>query len=173
MFHSLLIGLAGGMRALSPLAAVALAAHRGSLPQNNGAPALLGNPLVVAGTVALAAGELLGDKLPSSPDRIIVPGLAARVVTGAIAGAALAPREQQYAGAALGAAGALAAAFLSFDARMAAMRRHGQTSTGLVEDAVMLAATAWIVADAARRSRSQLPASAPRLLPAPAWAHGP
>jgi hypothetical protein len=32
-----------------------------------------------------------GDKLPFSPDRIIAPGIAARVVSGALAGAALAP----------------------------------------------------------------------------------
>ena len=171
MLHSLLIGMAGGMRALSPLAAVALAANRGGLPQNNGAPTLLGHPIVVAGVVALAAGELLGDKLPSAPDRIIAPGLAARLVTGALAGAALARREQQYTGALLGAAGALAAAFLTFDIRMAAMRRHGQMSTGFVEDALMLGATGWIVADAARRDRSLEPAS-PLLLPPPAPARG-
>ena len=160
------------MRALSPLAAVALAANQRRLPADNGAPALLGHPLVVMGTVALAAGELLGDKMPSAPDRIIAPGLAARVVTGAVAGAALAPRQQQYAGALLGAAGALVAAFVTFEARMVAMRRHGQTPTGLVEDALMLGATAWIVADAARQSPPTLAANSPRLLPPPSRADG-
>ena len=172
MFHSLLIGMAGGMRALSPLAAVSIAANRGALPADNGAPPFLGHPLVVAGTVALAAGELLGDKLPSSPDRIIAPGLAARAITGAITGMALAPREQRYAGAMLGAAGALAAAYLTFNARMAAMRDHGQTTTGLVEDAVMLGATAWVVADASHASIRALEEASPRRLPPPPRALG-
>ncbi len=145
MLRSFLIGLVGGMRSMTPLAAVSDAARRGVLPADNGAAEFLGGPVVVAGTMALAAGELLGDKLPSAPDRIIALGMAARVVTGAVAGAALAPRHDRYAAAALGAAGAVGAAYLTFDARMAAMRRHSQMATGLVEDAIVIAAALWIV----------------------------
>jgi uncharacterized membrane protein len=136
------------MRAMTPLAAVADAARRDALPKDNGAPKILANPLVTAATEALAAGELAGDKMPSAPDRIVVPGLAARVVTGAMAGAALAPREQRIPAAMLGVAGAIGGAYLSFHVRMWALRRYGQVPTGLIEDAAMLAATRWIVSGA-------------------------
>lgn len=150
MIHSLLIGLAAGARSITPLAAVSQAARQKALPADNGAPAYLSSPLVAAGTKALAAGELLGDKLESAPDRIVPAGLAARLVTGALAGAALAPRRQAALGAMLGAGGAVAAAYLTFGLRMRAMRRFGQKSTGLVEDALTLAATQWVVRQAGR-----------------------
>lgn len=145
MLRSILIGAVAGMRAMTPLAAVSDAAARGALPADTGAPALLGNPLVHAGTAAIALGELAGDKMKSAPDRITAPGIAARLVTGAIAGAALAPREQRNVAALAGAGAAVAAAYLTFHARMRAMRRFGQTPTGLVEDAVTVGGAWWLV----------------------------
>jgi len=162
MIHSLLIGLVGGMRALSPLAAVTVAARRNALPHNNGASSLLANPMVSNAVMVLAVGELLGDKIPSAPDRIIPPGIAARVVTGAVAGAALAPRDQRATGALLGAAGAVAGAYLSFNGRMRLMDRYDQVSTGIVEDALMLAATQLIVGNASHSGRE--PANRPGAL---------
>lgn len=149
MIHSLLIGLAAGARSITPLAAVSEAARQNALPADNGAPAYLGHPLVAAGSKALAAGELLGDKLESAPDRIVPAGLAARLVTGALAGAALAPRRQAALSALLGASGAIAAAYLTFGLRMRAMRRFGQKPTGVIEDALTLGATQWVVRHAA------------------------
>jgi uncharacterized membrane protein len=145
MIRSLLIGLVAGARSMTPLAAVSAAAVSGRLPKDNGAPPLLDHPAVVAGTLALAAGELGGDKMRSAPDRIIAPGIAARVMTGAIAGAALAPRRQRLLAGAVGAGAAVAASYVTFALRMRAMRRYGQTSTGLVEDALAIAAASAIV----------------------------
>jgi uncharacterized membrane protein len=145
MLRSILLALIAGARSMTPLAAVSLAAWRGRLPADSGAPALLGHPLVAAGTAALAFGELLGDKMPSAPDRIIAPGLAARIATGAVAAAALSPRRDRPVAALLGATFAVAAAHLSFRRRLRAMRHHGQTPTGLVEDALVLGATALVM----------------------------
>ena len=150
MLHSLLVGLVAGMRSVTPLAAVALAAQRGAIVPEPGPVKKLADPRITAGVLMLAAGELLADKWSGAPDRIILPGLIARLATGAIAGAALAPRGQAVAGATVGAAGAVAAAYLTFSLRMAAMRRYGQVSTGLVEDAAALAAAALIVGSAHR-----------------------
>lgn len=150
MIRSLLIGLPAGARAMTPLAAVTDAAHRGALPRDNGAPAWLGHPLVAAAAKALAAGELWGDKLPSAPDRIVPAGIAARLVSGGLAGAALAPRRHALFGAALGATAAVGAAYLTFHLRMAALRRYGQTPTGLVEDGLTVAAAQAVVASATR-----------------------
>jgi len=144
-----LIGVAAGPRSMIPLAVVSAAARRGGLADDNGAPALLANPIFSAAVMAFAAGEAVGDKLPFAPDRIIVPGLAARVVTGGLAGAALAPRGRRRAAAALGAAGAVGAAYLSFAIRARAMRRFGQVPTGIVEDAMALGAALMIVNGAA------------------------
>lgn len=145
MIASFLIGAIAGMRSMTPLAAISLARGFDRLPDEDSVPALLGAPLVMAGTAALAAGELIGDKLASAPDRIIAPGIAARIVTGALAGAALAPRRQRNAAALLGAAVATGFAYLSFNARMRAMRRYSQTATGLIEDSFMLGATALLM----------------------------
>jgi uncharacterized membrane protein len=58
---------------------------------------------------ALAAGEIVGDKLPTAPPRVQGPGLIGRVVSGAVSGAVVAgPR-----GARVGAACALAATYPS------------------------------------------------------------
>lgn len=149
MLRSLLIGLPAGARAMTPLAAVTDAAHRGALPASNGAPAWLGHPLVAAGAKALAAGELWGDKLKSAPDRIVLAGIAARLLSGGLAGAALAPRRHALLGAVLGAGAAVGAAYLTFDLRMRALRRFGQTPTGLVEDGLTVAAAEAIVTSAA------------------------
>ena len=151
MLSSILIGATAGARSLTPLAAVSVAAARGKLPADNGAPPLLGHRLVAAATVALAAAELAGDKMKSAPDRIVVAGLVARLATGALAGMALAPRRRRYLGAALGAGAAVAASFPTFRARIRAMAHAGQTATGLVEDAVVAASAVSIVAAAAGR----------------------
>jgi uncharacterized membrane protein len=139
------MGLVGGQRAMTPLAAVSIAAARGELPAGQGALRVLGHPLVAAGTLALAAAEIAGDKQKSAPDRIVPIGLAARFLTSAIAGAALAPRERRLLGAGIGGATALAASYPGWRARMAAMRRYGQTSTGFVEDAAVLAGATAII----------------------------
>lgn len=140
MLRSILIGLSAGSRSMTPLAAVSEAAHSGRLPSDNGAPSWLGSGWMAAGSKALAAGELWGDKLPSAPDRIVLAGILARLVTGGLAGAALAPRRQRVLGATLGAGAAVAAAYVTFHARMKAIKRFGQTPSGLVEDALTVGA---------------------------------
>jgi uncharacterized membrane protein len=142
---SFLMGVVGGQRALTPLATVAVATARGELPRDNGAPRLLGHPLVAAGAVALAVAEMAGDKQKSAPDRIVLIGLTARFITSAIAGAALAPRDQRWLGAAIGGFTAVTASYFGWRARCAAMERWGQTPTGFVEDAAVLASAAAIV----------------------------
>lgn len=145
MLRSLLIGLSAGSRALTPLATVSEAARSGQLSDANPAVRLLAHPLFSAGSKALAAGELWGDKLKSAPDRIVPAGIAARLLAGGLSGAALAPRKHLLLGATLGAGAAVAASYVTFDARMRALRRWGQTSTGLVEDALTVGAAQWVV----------------------------
>lgn len=140
MIRSLLMGLVAGARSMTPLAVVANAARYGGLPPGGDAPKFLANPLVSLGATALAAYELVGDKRRSAPDRIIWPAILARAATAAFAGAALVPRRQRYAAAALAGATAVIASYATFTARMQAMEKHSQLSTGLVEDALTVSA---------------------------------
>ncbi len=154
MLSSLLMGAVTGMRSMTPLAVVTSAARRGELPRDSGAPALLGGPVASVAALVLAAGELLGDKMPSAPDRIVTPGIAARLVTGALAGMALAPRRERRRAAVAGAVSSVGSAMITFHARKAAMRRFGQMQTGLVEDAIAVAGAVWIASHARRASIS-------------------
>lgn len=145
MIRSVLMGLVAGQRAMTPLAILAGAARRGTLPPDAFAAKLLASPHSAAGAVALASGEIAGDKMVTAPDRIVAIGLVARSITGGFAGAVLAPADRRAAGAVLGAAAAVASSFAGFHTRVAAMRRFGQTSTGFVEDAIVLGGASAIV----------------------------
>ena len=155
LIHSILMGAVAGMRAMTPLAAVTNAARSGTLPADNGAPRLLGNKLASAGMLALAGGELAGDKMKSAPDRIVPAGMVARVATGMIAGASLAPHRQRRLGALLGAGAAVGMAYVTFNLRMRAIARYGQTSTGTVEDAIAVGSAALITKWASRQGKSK------------------
>jgi uncharacterized membrane protein len=130
---------------MTPLALVSEAARRGALPPDIACPAWLGHPLVAATCKALAAAEWGGDKMPSAPDRIVMAGLAARIITGGIAGFALSKRRDAIVGSALGAAAAVAAAYVTFALRVKGMRRFGQSRTGLVEDALAVGAARLLI----------------------------
>ena len=145
MLASFLMGLVGGQRAMTPLAAVAVASARGSLPAKDGVFGLLRHPAVAAGAVALAIGEMAGDKQKTAPDRIVPIGLAARFVTSAIAGAALAPRRQRWLGALVGGSTGVVASYPGWRLRTAAIPRFGQTLTGLAEDTLVVASATLIV----------------------------
>ncbi|HEV7345815.1 MAG TPA: DUF4126 domain-containing protein [Devosia sp.] len=155
MLRSLLIGLVAGQRGLTPLAAVAIATQRHEIATVLPLQKLLQHPLMAAGSIALAAAEMGGDKMKSAPDRVVPAGLAVRAVTSAYAGAALAPRNQRVAGAAVAVGAALLSSYIGLRLRRSAMRRYGQTATGLVEDAIvfgsgLLIANPRLTGDAAR-----------------------
>ncbi|WP_062014969.1 hypothetical protein [Aureimonas sp. AU4] len=151
MIPSILMGVAAGARSMTPLAVSAWLARRGELPNRGPLARLLAGDAVVAGATLLAVGEMLGDKMRSAPDRTVLPGMAARLVTGLVAGAALAPRREQDLGAVLGAATALIAAHLTFRARMRALRHAGQGPSGAAEDALVLAVALGAAGLARRR----------------------
>ncbi len=138
MLRSFLIGLVGGQRAFTPLAVIAAGARQGTLPTGAPLADVMAKPVVAGGAVALAAAEMAGDKMKSAPDRIEPLGLIARSITAAYAGAVMAPSGKRVQGGALAVATALAASYVGWRLRCAAMRRYGQTARGVVEDAVVL-----------------------------------
>ena len=83
------IGVATGLRAMTPLAAVSFAAHDGQLRVKKTPLEFLSHPATPYVAAALAAGELIADKLPTTPSRKAPPSFAARIALGALCGAAL------------------------------------------------------------------------------------
>lgn len=86
---ALLIGIVAGLRALMAPAVVAFAARFGGL-------ALTGTPLAFMGYAwtpwivgILALGELVTDKLPTTPSRKIPVQFGTRLITGALSGACI------------------------------------------------------------------------------------
>ena len=144
LLPSVLIGAVASARSMTPMAALAAAelAHK-PLP---GRVFLLNRPLFKFGALAMGVGELLGDKMKSAPDRTVFLGLLARVLSAGIAGAALAPRGREPAGAATAVAAAVPLAYATLAARKRAMEHLGQTRSGLIEDALVVAAGVAIVA---------------------------
>ncbi len=149
LIPSALIGAVASARSMTPMATLAAARLAGRrLPSRL---ILLDHPLFRFGALAMGLAELFGDKMKSAPDRTVPLGLIARVMSAAIAGGALAPRGRQRAGAAVAVATAVPLAYLTLTARRRAMARIGQTRSGLVEDLLVVAAGAAVVALAAGR----------------------
>jgi uncharacterized membrane protein len=144
LLSSALIGAVASARSMTPMASIAAARLAGR--KTPGELVLLDHPVVKYGALAMGVGELLGDKMKSAPDRTVFLGLLARVASAGIAGAALAPAGRERAGAALAVATAVPLAYATLAGRKQAMARIGQTRSGLIEDALVVAAGAAVVA---------------------------
>ena len=138
LIRAVAIGLTGGARAMTPLAAVANAARTHRLPADKDAPDWLAGPWVSVGATALAVYELAGDKQPSAPDRIIPPAIVVRTINAAFAGAMIAPRKHRWAAATIAGGTAAIASWLTWKMRMRSMEQHGQAATGFIEDAIVV-----------------------------------
>lgn len=145
------IGAVASARSMTPMAA--LSAARLSGRRTPGRLVLLDHPLFKFGALAMGLGELLGDKMKSAPDRTVFLGLLARTLSAGIAGAALAPKGRERAGAPVAISTAVPMAYLTLAGRKRAMARVGQTSNGLVEDAAILSIGFAVVALFARPGR--------------------
>lgn len=143
VMRSLLLGVAAGGRGSLGLAAPVVSTPR--TPAGRLDNALIGAPGSTLLTLA-GLGELVVDKLPSTPSRLEPPALAGRVASGALGAAILARRENANGILPLvfGAAGAVAGSFGGAAWRSWADRRLADWQAALVEDgvAVLLAAVA-------------------------------
>jgi len=144
LLSSALIGAVASARSMTPMATLATARLAGG--RTPGRLVFLDHPLFEFGALVLGAGELLADKLKSAPDRTVALGLIARTLSAAIAGATLAPRGRERAGAAIAVGTAIPLTYLTLAARKRAMSRFGQIRSGLVEDALVALAGMAVVA---------------------------
>ena len=146
--YAFLIGLFGGLRALTAPAVTAWAVHLGWL-KLEGPLALIGSlPSVVIFTL-LAIVELVADKLPQTPSRTAPPGLIARILFGGLTGACVAAGGGQGAvlGAVLGIVGGLVGCFGGYQARTGLVKALSAPGiyVALVEDLVAIAGSLWVV----------------------------
>ena len=144
LIFSALIGAVASARSMTPMATIAAA--RFLQHRTPGRLLLLDRPLFRNGAMLMGIGELFGDKMKAAPDRTVFLGLFARVMSAGIAGAALAPSGREQAGALTAVATAVPLAYITLEGRKRAMARIGQTRSGLIEDALIVAAGMAIVA---------------------------
>jgi uncharacterized membrane protein len=145
-----LIGVVGGLRTMTPLAFVAWAAHLGRLRLEGTLLSFLGLPVTAWVFTVLALGELVGDKLPSTPARTRPGPFVARLVSGAMSGAAISAGTggSLASGAVLGAIGAIAGTLGGYNARVRLVPalKVPDTVVALLEDLVAVGGALLIVA---------------------------
>lgn len=144
---ALLIGAVAGLRSMTAPAAVSWAAALGLLDLDGTWLAFLGYRATPWILTVLAIGELIVDKLPSTPSRKEPAGFATRIVTGALAGAAIGTSGGSlWGGLAAGAVGAVAGTLGGAAGRARLAKALGKDRpAALIEDAVAVLGSALIV----------------------------
>src|SRR5580698_8539077 len=89
LISAFVLGAACGLRAVVGLAAVSWAASTQQLPLGGTWLSFLGFRFTPYITSLLAVGEIINDKLPKTPSRLVPPQFGARVVMGTLAGTAI------------------------------------------------------------------------------------
>jgi uncharacterized membrane protein len=143
-----LIGAVAGLRSLTAPAAVSWAARLGWLPLGDTSLAFLGSAATPYILTVLAVGELVNDKLPRTPSRKAPAPFIARLVTGALCGAALgAAGHALLGGLVAGALGAVVGTLGGFELRSRLVSALGgkDLPVALLEDAVAIGSALWIV----------------------------
>lgn len=145
---ALLIGVVAGLRAMMAPAAVAWGAHLGWLPVAGTWAGFMGHWVAVAIFSVLALVELVTDQLPSTPSRKVPQQFGARLVTGALSGAAIgATGGATLVGLIAGAIGAAIGTYGGAATRARLAAAFGRDlPAALVEDAVAIVAALLIVA---------------------------
>jgi uncharacterized membrane protein len=149
VLHVFLIGFVCGLRSMTGPAVVSWAAYLGWIHLADTPLAFLGyaaTPYIVS---LLALGELVVDKLPTTPSRKAPPGFAARIVLGAFSGYALALGIGQSGpiGAVLGLIGAIAGTLGGYEARSRLTRSANVPGIwiALLEDVIAIGVGLFVV----------------------------
>jgi uncharacterized membrane protein len=144
---ALLIGVVAGLRTFTAPATVSWAAHLGWLPLGDTWLAFLGYAWTPWILTLLALIELVTDQLPSTPSRTVPVQFGARIVTGALSGAAFgAAGGSLLFGAAAGVVGAVIGTLGGRSTRAGLAAAFGNDPpAALIEDAVAILAALVIV----------------------------
>jgi uncharacterized membrane protein len=144
------LGAVAGMRSFSAPAILSMLFARNAGAAQGSLEQVLSSKAGGRTLSVLALGEFVGDKLPNIPARIAPPALAARILSGALVGVALARRDKQpvLGPVLLGAAAAVASSFGFYALRRFATQRLHVPNivAGLVEDALVAMAGTRLLA---------------------------
>jgi uncharacterized membrane protein len=144
------IGFIAGLRTMTAPAFIAWAGRLGRLRLEGTLLSFLGLPVTAWVFTALALGELVADKLPSTPARTRPGPFVARIVSGAMSGGAIMAGTggSLVLGAVLGAIGAVAGTLAGYHARARLVPALGvpDAAVALVEDLVAVGGALLIVA---------------------------
>jgi uncharacterized membrane protein len=141
------IGVVAGLRALTPLAAVAWGARLNIWQLIGTHLAWIGNAIAPWVLTLLALGEVVNDKLPGTPSRKVPPQFIARVLSGAFCGAVVGgARESLVLGLIAGAVGAVAGTYggAALRTKLAALFAN-DFPAALVEDVLAIGLAITIV----------------------------
>jgi uncharacterized membrane protein len=147
LISAFLTGVASGLRALIGLTAVSWAVHFGILPLDHTWLAFLGYAFTPYILTLLAIAELVNDKLPKTPSRLIPPQFIARIVTGTLCGIAIGlSRNGMIIGLMAGIAGAVAGTLGGAKVRsLLAKTFRRDLPAALLEDAIAIGIAAFAV----------------------------
>jgi uncharacterized membrane protein len=144
---ALLVGILAGLRAMAAPAAVSWAAHFGLLKLQGTWLAFLGYAYAPWIFTVLAMVELVTDQLPKTPSRKVPGQFAARVVSGALCGAALCVSIDAWPGGLVaGALGAVLGTLGGYELRRRlAAAFHKDRPAALIEDTGAIAGLLFVV----------------------------
>jgi uncharacterized protein (UPF0548 family)/uncharacterized membrane protein len=150
--------LAGARSLVGPAILSRLSARAPDRARSDLLSSALASPRTARVLAALAAGELIADKIPGMSDRIRLAPLAARAASGALAGHAVSIRggRDGRAGAAVGAATALAATWATWRLRGLFAQRLPAILAAVLEDAVVAGLAAALARRLARPAATEL-----------------
>jgi uncharacterized membrane protein len=143
LLQALLIGVVAGMRAMTAPAGVSWAARLGRVDVSGTWLEFLGRRFTPWILTVLALGEFVTDQLPSTPSRTVPVQFGARIVVGAVCGAAVAAASgSMVAGALVGVVGAVIGTLggRALRARLAAAFGRDRPAA-LIEDAIAIGLT--------------------------------
>lgn len=122
-----LLGAATGMRTFTPMAVLCWFAYAGYLPVDGTWAFWVAKLVTAVVFTVLAVGELIGDKLPRTPDRTSMGPLLARILFGGLVGGIVAAslNGSEFEGVILGVGGALVGAFGAYLIRREIVMRSG------------------------------------------------
>jgi uncharacterized membrane protein len=141
------IGIVAGLRSLTAPAVVAWGAHLNWLNLQGSPLAFMGSTAAVAIFSLLALGELVADKLPTTPKRTAPAPLLARIITGGLCGACLCAAEGKslLAGTLLGGTGGFVGTFLGYSIRKRLDLHIKDLVVAVCEDVVAVDAALFLV----------------------------
>ena len=149
LISAFVLGVVCGLRAMVGLAAASWAANRQQIPLQGTWLSFLGFRFTPYITSLLAIGEVINDKLPKTPSRLVPPQFGGRVVMGALTGSAIGlSQEHLVIGTSSGIIGSVVGTLAGAKARGYAAKLFGRDlPAALVEDfiAVALAAIAIVM----------------------------